>query len=214
MYRINAGCGMSPTQGWLNFDNSLSIKLSAFPTLVHVLYKAKLINQPQMKYILFCLENKIRWANVTRKIPVLSNSTEVLYSSHMLEHLDRNEAKMFLAEARRVLGSGGIVRLAVPDIEQHVKAYISSGDADFFIESMQMSTPTVGKLSERLRILFIGVRHHQWMYDSKSLCKLLNNSGFTDAKTFTAGETRIKNSAPLDLYERMEESVYVEAIKA
>jgi hypothetical protein len=26
--RVNVGCGMSPTKGWLNYDNSTSIKLS------------------------------------------------------------------------------------------------------------------------------------------------------------------------------------------
>jgi predicted SAM-dependent methyltransferase len=214
LYRINVGCGMTPTKGCLNFDNSFSIRLSAFPRLSTILYKAKFIDQPQMNYILFCRQNKIGWANVTKRIPVPDNSAEVLYSSHMLEHLDRQEVTMFLAEARRVLVSGGIIRIVVPDLEKSINSYISHGDADLLIESMHVCVPRPRKLSERLRILFVGTRHHQWMYDSKSLCRLMNNSGFTEARNVPAGETRIKNPAPLDLCERMDESVYVEAIKA
>src|SRR5262245_21617606 len=213
MHRINVGCGMTPTKGCLNFDNSFSIKLSAFPRLSHLLHRAKFLNQPQMNYIQFCRENKIEWADVTKRIPVPDDSTEVLYSSHMLEHLDKREVTMFLAEAKRVLVSGGIIRLAVPDLEKHTRSYVSHGDADRFIESLHVCTPKARALSERFRLMLVGTRHHQWMYDGKSLCTLLNNSGFIDANAHPAGETSIKNPVSFDLYERREESVYVEAIK-
>jgi hypothetical protein len=214
MYRINIGCGMTPTKGCLNFDNSLSVKLSRFPRLAAILHKAKLITHSQMEYIQFCRTNNIGWADVTRRIPVPDNSAEVLYSSHMLEHLDRQDAMMFLAEARRVLVSGGIVRMVVPDLEKSINSYISHADADLFIESIHVCVPRPRKLSERLRILLVGPRHHQWMYDGKSLCRLLNNCGFTEARNVPPGETRIKNPAHLDLCERTDESVYVEATKA
>ena len=31
--RINVGCGMTPTPGWTNYDNSLSVKLARRPIL-------------------------------------------------------------------------------------------------------------------------------------------------------------------------------------
>ncbi len=212
-YRLNVGCGMTPTKGCLNFDNSFSIRLSAFPRLSNMLFKAKLLDKPQMNYIRFCREHNIEWADATRRIPVPDNSAEVLYSSHMLEHLDRQEVTMFLAEARRVLISGGIIRLAVPDLERHINSYMSHGDADVFLESLHICVPKPRLLSDRLRVMLVGSRHHQWMYDGKSMCKLLNNSGFIEASVHPAGETRIKNPASFDLYERMDESVYVEAVK-
>src|SRR5262245_39079348 len=129
MHRINVGCGMTPTKGCLNFDNSFSLWLSTFPRLSHALHKAKFLNQPQMNYIQFCRENQIAWADVTKRIPVSDDSTEVLYSSHMLEHLDRHEVIQFLNEAKRVLVSGGRIRLAVPDLEKHIRSYVGDGDA-------------------------------------------------------------------------------------
>jgi len=41
----------------------------------------------------------------------------------MLEHLDREEAKLFLREALRVLKSGGIIRLVLPDLGKLIKEY-------------------------------------------------------------------------------------------
>jgi predicted SAM-dependent methyltransferase len=38
----------------------------------------------------------------------------------MIEHLDRREARSFLAEARRVLRPGGVLRLAAPDLSRLV----------------------------------------------------------------------------------------------
>src|SRR5262245_6510661 len=147
MHRINVGCGMMPTKGCLNFDNSLSIRLSAFPRLTNMLYKAKFINQSQIHYIRFCRENNIAWADATRKIPVPENSAEVVYSSHMLEHLDRQEVTQFLAEARRVLVPGGVIRLAVPDLEKHIRLYLNHGDADLFIGSLHVCVPRASRFS-------------------------------------------------------------------
>ena len=64
-----------------------------------------------------------------------------------------------------------------------------------------------------LRFLFIGFRHHQWMYDARSLSKLLLEVGFKETFILNAGKTMIKNYGNLNLYERKEESLYLEAIK-
>jgi predicted SAM-dependent methyltransferase len=214
MNRVNIGCGETPTIGWLNFDNSMSIRLASYPVLCNFLRKTKLINDAQWARIKFCQTNEIVWANAAKRVPLPDNSVVVLYSSHMLEHLDRVEAKRFLDEARRVLAPEGIIRLAVPDIKMLVQKYIDDGAADLFIESAYMCIPRPRSVTERLSILLVGTRHHQWMYDSRSLCKLLVESGFTDAKSVQVGHTQIPNSEPLDLYERKDESVYVEAKKA
>jgi predicted SAM-dependent methyltransferase len=213
MHRINVGCSISPTAGWLNFDNSFSIKLSSYPALARILYQAKLIKPPQMELIKFFQENKVIWADAAKRIPLQNNSVETLYSSHMIEHLDRIEAKLFLEEANRVLVPGGIIRLAVPDIEKLVKKYLEDGDADVFIESTVMCIPKPRGMAERIQTFLVGPRHHQWMYDTRSLCKLLTETGFTNPTGLNAGQTRIANHHPLNLYERESESIYVEATK-
>ena len=49
------------------------------------------------------------------------------------------------------------------------------------------------------------------MYDGRSLTKLVESVGFIDVTLPPAGETRIPEPGPLDLFERADESVYLEA---
>lgn len=213
MKRVNIGCGMTPTVGWINFDNSFSVRLAKYRLLALILYKWGLISPTQMDYITFCQNNNVRWADATRKIPLPNNSTDAVYSSHMLEHMDREEAVQFLREVYRILTSGGVIRIAVPDLERLVKSYTDNGDADPFIESTHMCVPRPRSLAQRLRFLVVGPRQHQWMYDARSLSGLLVRTGFSGVKVMPAGQTIIINSTPLDLYERADESVYVEGTK-
>jgi predicted SAM-dependent methyltransferase len=164
--------------------------------------------------IKFCQSNNIEWADASHNIPASNDSIDVIYTSHMLEHLDRVEASSFLKEAKRVLRSDGIIRIAVPDIKRQINEYVKSNDADVFIESTHMCVPRPRTIGQRLRMLIVGTRHHQWMYDGDSLSRLLIKSGFKNPIILKAGETTISDPGSLDLTERSEESVYIEAIKA
>lgn len=55
--------------------------------------------------------------DLAKGLPFPSNSIDVCYSSHVLEHLKKAETAFFLEEQRRVLKSAGIVRVVVPDLE-------------------------------------------------------------------------------------------------
>lgn len=211
--RINIGCGMSPTIGWSNFDNSLSLRLSRNPLITSILYRLKLISSEQLDYIKFCQKNNIRFANATKNIPLQDKSVEVLYSSHMLEHLDKNEAGLFLKEAIRVLQNGGIIRLCLPDLAKCIEEYNKTKNADVFIESTYLCSEKPKTFVQRLHMAFIGNRHHLYMYDGKSLSKLLKDSGFTNVQVLECGKTNIEQHFPLNLKERQDESVYVEAYK-
>ena len=59
-------------------------------------------------------------------IPFADNSFEVVYHSHLLEHLIKTQALGFLRECRRVLKPGGIIRVVVPNLERIVRNYISA----------------------------------------------------------------------------------------
>jgi predicted SAM-dependent methyltransferase len=62
--------------------------------------------------------------NLLEGIPFEDNTFEVVYHSHVLEHFPRDKARDFIQECYRVLMPGGIIRIAVPDLEQIVKNYI------------------------------------------------------------------------------------------
>ena len=131
----------------------------------------------------------------------------------MIEHLDRSEARAFLAEVRRVLRPGGVVRIAAPDLSLIVSDYVATGDADGFVAGIHMGLDRPTGLRGRVKWAVAGPRHHLWMYDGGSLTRLLRETGFADATVMASGSTRITEPGQLDLRERASESVYVEAVR-
>ncbi len=216
MMRINVGCGKTPTKGWDNYDNASSLRLEKTPFIPDLLMRLRLIGSSRAQFIRFARENKIRYGDVTKGLPIKDNSVSVLYSCHMLEHLDRSEVAIFLREAIRVLCPCGVIRIAVPDIKKLVNQYMESGDADEFIGATLLASPQQKSFAKRLRMFLSGhrdYRQHQWMYDGASLASLLKRQGFVNIEVLPAGQTRIESPDLLDLYERDWESVYVEAVK-
>ena len=211
--KVNIGCGTTPINGWINYDNSFAIKLANSPILYRILKLFKLLNKRQIENIEWNKKNKIFFADATKKIPLSTNSVECIYTSHMLEHLSRDGALSFLDESLRILKKDGILRITVPDLKNIINDYLTEGDADEFMERLYVEAPSIGNLTAKLKLFIFGYRHHQWMYDGKSLSMLMKKRGFRNVKVCKRGETFIKNLNGLNLYERIEESVYVEGIK-
>lgn len=74
--------------------------------------------------------DKIRWnedvtcLDLRAGIPYPDESVDVVYHSHLLEHLSRAEGVTFMRECGRVLKRGGVVRVVVPDLEEIVTVYL------------------------------------------------------------------------------------------
>lgn len=62
--------------------------------------------------------------NLLLGLPFQNESFEVVYNSHVLEHFTKDDSKKFLTECLRVLQPNGILRVAVPDLEQIVREYL------------------------------------------------------------------------------------------
>jgi hypothetical protein len=211
--RLNIGCGLSPTPGWLNFDNSPSVRMARWPVFSPMLAGLGFLCGPSAKLGAMTQLGDIRFANAADRIPCPAGCSSAVYSSHMIEHLDRAEARSFLAEVMRVLQPGGVVRLAVPDLSMLVRAYLGDGDADRFVSGTRMGLDRPCGLRAWAKWTLVGPRHHLWMYDGESLATMLSEAGFEDAAAVPPGSTRIPEPGQLDLRERAAESVYVEAIR-
>lgn len=211
--RVNIGCGQTPTPGWKNLDNSPSLRLARLPWLADGLRLVGLVNDRQYAFSKYARANTIEYGDAAQRLPLADGSAEVLYSSHMLEHLDRWQAEAFLREAHRVLRPGGTLRLAVPDLRLQVARYLESRDADAFVESTELAQSRPPSWLARLRASLSPPRNHRWMYDGESLRRLLQNATFCDIHVLEAGKTTIPDPGALNLFERAEESVYVEGHK-
>ena len=210
--RVNIGCGRTPTEGWLNFDNSPAIKLAKSPFKYKLAKAIGLLNEGQIENIKWNMENNIQFADATKSIPLQTSSVDCIYTSHMVEHLSQKGVRSFLKEVKRVLKVGGVVRIAVPDLRIAVDDYLEKNDADAFMRGILVQAPEINTLKQKINLFVSGYRHHQWMYDGASLSKLLIEMGFSSAEVCKDGKTNIIDADGLNLHEREEQSVYVEGI--
>ena len=205
---VNVGCGASPTPGWLNFDNSWSVRIARFRVVRWCVLPW--VGTARREFIRTALASRVQWADAAR-LPLRDSSVRVVYTSHMLEHLDRRDVVQCLREIRRVLVPGGRVRIAVPDLHLLVQDYLQSGDADRLMERSFLCTDRPRSFGRKLLNVVVGERHHRWMYDGQSMSRLLLSVGFDAPAIVSAGRTTIDDCGDLDLNERADESVYVEA---
>jgi SAM-dependent methyltransferase len=68
----------------------------------------------------------VRAHDLRKGIPYPDETFDVVYHSHVLEHLSKWDAPTFLRECRRVLRPGGLIRIAVPDLEQIARLYLEA----------------------------------------------------------------------------------------
>ena len=62
--------------------------------------------------------------DIRRGIPLKTGSCDVVYHSCILEHLSPDEGIALLRECKRILKPGGVIRVAVPDLEQICTVYL------------------------------------------------------------------------------------------
>lgn len=91
----------------------------------HVLENQELVNlfEPMNKLHFGCGGRNIAgWKNfdidvdIRKPLPFPDGSASHIFAEHVIEHVTHQEAWRFLEECYRVLGAGGVVRIALPDI--------------------------------------------------------------------------------------------------
>lgn len=118
--------------------------------------------------------------DLVKGIPAADNSLEVVYHSHLLEHLTNVEGVDFIAACYRVLQPGGILRILVPDLELWSKKYID-GDQFFFDEYLRVGLANNKELYPTNGAIFMGMLHnhgHKMGYDFETLTGILERAGF------------------------------------
>jgi predicted SAM-dependent methyltransferase len=64
--------------------------------------------------------------DATAPLPFPNEHFAAVYHSHLLEHLPCDTVPSFLRECSRVLRRGGVLRLALPDLEQIARLYLQA----------------------------------------------------------------------------------------
>lgn len=63
--------------------------------------------------------------DLRRGIPLPDSHCDVVYHSALLEHMRREDALLLMKECYRVMRPGGILRVAVPDLERICRVYLN-----------------------------------------------------------------------------------------
>jgi predicted SAM-dependent methyltransferase len=182
-YKVHVGCGAVRFEGWVHLDAAY--------------WGGKF--DPSL----------IVW-DVRDGLPFPDGSCQFIYSEHLVEHLPVETAELYFRECYRVLIPGGVVRTAMPDLEECVQHYCTK---------QWSQQPWLGKygyshIRTGAEYLNICMRdwEHRWLYDAEELNRRLIDVGFSAIASCMRGEST--SSGLRERETRIESTLIAEATKA
>ena len=135
--------------------------------------------------------------DASQPFPIPSASFDYVFSEHVIEHIEFEEAATMLSESARILKSGGRIRLATPDLAQIIALYAqpsAQAQQDYIRWIMDNFRPQVGKYNPAhvINQSFHGWRH-KFIYDEPTLVKALEAAGFAAATRVEPGQSGDEN---------------------
>jgi predicted SAM-dependent methyltransferase len=146
--------------------------------------------------------------NLTERFPLPDGSCSLIYSEHVMEHFSVEDGLKILRECRRLLATGGVLRIAMPSLEYCVEAYAKDSwrpDFERWEELRGVQT--------RCEALNVAMRSwgHQWLYDREELHRRLREAGFQQLRDVEWGKSPVAELC--DRETRVETFLIVEAVR-
>jgi predicted SAM-dependent methyltransferase len=150
--------------------------------------------------------------------PFRDQTFEWAYCEHFIEHLTLDEAVGWLAEVRRLLKPGGLLRLSTPDLRLYAAGYLDPEHRLFTthrerLASLRMfeGTDVPDRPAWMLNQIFF-LWGHKWIFDIDEVRHAAGlagwNPGRVEQRAFREGSD--SEVAAFDLPGRRHESLYVE----
>jgi predicted SAM-dependent methyltransferase len=129
----------------------------------------------------------LKW-NLKYGFPFDDNSIDLIYSEHFLEHLTLDDGISLLRNSYKVLKTGGIIRIAMPDLEVLVDNYLHLWQTDNWKKDLAFDRTGNETACE---LFNIGMRswEHKYIYDFNDMKKRLENAGFGGIKRVSWGKS-------------------------
>lgn len=217
--KVNLGCGTKGIEGWMNVDSSWNARISKHPKLHRILQQVGILPDSGWRDV-----PNLKIHDISTKLPFDDGSVECIYSSHVIEHLCRENVESLVSECHRILWKGGRLRLVTPDLEKFIDEYHGKYEipresespyetpADRFISGTDLGEERDrSTLDEVLHSTFLREHQHRWLYDYESLEQLLNEAGFVHIQRCDSQSGEVPDLERLD--HPSDQSVFVEAEK-
>jgi SAM-dependent methyltransferase len=197
---VNFGCGAAPGPNCLNIDGSLTVLLARLPI------PSKLFGV-RAQFVTAIRDHNIKFATA-RRMRFAMASLDAFYTSHTLEHLERDECENLLRRVLDWLKPGGVLRVVLPDLKRHAGSYVAGHtNADIFLASLHLTAKSLWHATD------LGYSRHRWMYDFESFASLLTRLGYQKICRASFGSSVLPGLGGLDVEVRRNESFYIEAIR-
>lgn len=178
---IQYGCGFSAPAEWRNFDSSPTLRFERMP-LVGNLYSRNDQRFP----------TNVEYGDIVKGLPVPNQSCQVVYCSHVLEHLALEDFRLALRHTRKILKAGGLFRLVVPDLEYFIAEYQDCAQpnaAMTFMENTYLGRKRRLRGLKGILLAYLGNSNHLWMWDFNSMSIELKAAGFADIRRAEMGDS-------------------------
>ena len=201
--KLNIGCGPNvfPFPGWVNYDHvdfsECLDGIRRMPVDAALDYQKGLVRFLQAGEVPDCRVHDLRTG--FRQHP--DGSVDAIYLGQVLEHLNPlHEALKLIRECFRMLRPGGVLRIATPDLDLLVRAYVDGRMADFTDEFPDFYKDALP--SDRLAYVLYGsagpdstwdnYEGHMHLFTQDSMTKLLRDAGFKPPFSFhrSVGKSR------------------------
>ena len=180
--RLNVGSGPVTAPAWINVDGSWQARLAGhrwIAAMASATLGVEVGHWPR----------GIRYRDIRRGLGCADRSVAIVYASHVLEHLYRDEALRFLRDARRTLVPGGVCRVVVPDVAAIVGWYLANrrepaethteASSDLLMHMLLLRRDRSGGSGVLSTIRrWTDLHEHKWMYDEEGLAALFCEAGF------------------------------------
>jgi predicted SAM-dependent methyltransferase len=141
-------------------------------------------------------------------LPLESDSIDYIASIHALPEVPYERMIPTLAELRRVLKPGGVLRLALPDLMKGVEAAVR-GDREYF----KIPDGDALDVRSKLVVQLIWYGYSRTLFTHEFIEEQLRKAGFERVDRCAFRETRSRFREIIDLDNRENESLFVEAVK-
>jgi predicted SAM-dependent methyltransferase len=144
-----------------------------------------------------------------RRLPFRANILQLMYMEHVLEHVPFRTGVSFLREAGRVLVPGGVIRIAMPDLDDLIDGYQKDWRRFDWV-----NWPAHRFIKTRAEMINIAFRWwgHKHLYNREELERALREAGFDHYCFRQSGESDFPDLRRLET--RPDSKLIVDAVKS